>query len=231
MGHFSLYSFKGSMAFNRQSRSVIYGIVYSQLDKFGSAFYESISPVWFYKSAIPYPHQASPSSSHPHAAESRRDHFAEVPHQTLSGDLCHQVCVMDRDQSRDIPKERQQQSGVRRVSKRFPFKLYGCTEPFLNEYGSSFAYHPSTWICKIQGLHLGWVPTASDVLQFRIVWMINWSVLDCRLRTVYLLLLTTALGGCWLLEQPSGSLLQYFPFYRQFLCNLYYAHGGSAVEG
>lgn len=50
-----------------------------------------------------------------------------------------------------------------------------------------------------------------------------------RLRTVLLCLVTTALGGCWWIEQPGGSCMRFFPPFRQLLTNLYNAVGGTAV--
>ena len=45
-----------------------------------------------------------------------------------------------------------------------------------------------------------------------------------KFRTVFLLLLTTALGGCWALEQPNGSCLQYFPPFRDLMAMMYNAN-------
>ena len=48
-------------------------------------------------------------------------------------------------------------------------------------------------------------------------------------RTCALILLTTALGGAWSLEQPSGSLLEFYPTWRfimMMICNI---SGPSAV--
>ena len=40
-----------------------------------------------------------------------------------------------------------------------------------------------------------------------------------------LLILTTCLGGCWVLEQPSGSTLEFYPTFRWVIAQLF-AHGG-----
>ena len=50
-----------------------------------------------------------------------------------------------------------------------------------------------------------------------------------KLRTILLCLVTTALGGCYFVEQPGGSCLRFFPPFRQLLMNLYQAEGGTAV--
>ena len=42
-------------------------------------------------------------------------------------------------------------------------------------------------------------------------------------RTILLCYLTTILGGVWLLEQPSGSVLEYHPTFRQMLLDHYLA--------
>ena len=48
-------------------------------------------------------------------------------------------------------------------------------------------------------------------------------------RTSYLCLLTTALGGTWFLEQPGGSMYEYFIPFRELLLALYQNHGSSAA--
>ena len=48
-------------------------------------------------------------------------------------------------------------------------------------------------------------------------------------RTTLLCYLTTALGGVWLLEQPSGSVLEYHPSFRQMLLHHFLARGMQCV--
>lgn len=48
-------------------------------------------------------------------------------------------------------------------------------------------------------------------------------------RTCYLCMLVTALGGCWVLEQPGGSTFQYFPPFRDLLLFCYMNQRGTAV--
>ncbi|CAK9003810.1 Uncharacterized protein SCF082_LOCUS7912 [Durusdinium trenchii] len=48
-------------------------------------------------------------------------------------------------------------------------------------------------------------------------------------RTVFLCMVTTCLGGCWVLEQPGGSCLQFFPAWRDLCANLMRASGAEAV--
>ena len=52
---------------------------------------------------------------------------------------------------------------------------------------------------------------------------------DCDARTVCLILLTTALGGVWTLEQPNGSLLEYYPVFRMMMRSIYECGGPNAV--
>lgn len=48
-------------------------------------------------------------------------------------------------------------------------------------------------------------------------------------RLCLLLMLVTALGGCWVVEQPELSVLEFFPPYQTLLAALYQASGGTAV--
>ncbi|CAE7655431.1 unnamed protein product [Symbiodinium sp. CCMP2592] len=41
--------------------------------------------------------------------------------------------------------------------------------------------------------------------------------------------LITACGGCWILEQPSGSLMEYYPTWRHLLVALFQVDGMGAV--
>lgn len=52
---------------------------------------------------------------------------------------------------------------------------------------------------------------------------------DACLRTCTLLLLTMALGGFWSLEQPSGSLLEFYPTWRFILQSAVNCGGPFAV--
>ena len=56
------------------------------------------------------------------------------------------------------------------------------------------------------------------------------SIRNCLFcRTSLLVLLTTALGGVWTLEQPSGSVLEYYPTWREVMCNIFRTGGDHAV--
>ncbi|CAK8994219.1 unnamed protein product [Durusdinium trenchii] len=56
------------------------------------------------------------------------------------------------------------------------------------------------------------------------------SILKCApQRTIHLLLLVTALGGVWGLEQPNSSCLGFYPAFREFLTVIMESHGSSAV--
>ena len=48
-------------------------------------------------------------------------------------------------------------------------------------------------------------------------------------RTVLLILLTVATNGTFVLEQPSGSLVEYFPRFRWLLQQLVAAGGNAAA--
>lgn len=50
-----------------------------------------------------------------------------------------------------------------------------------------------------------------------------------RARTCLLVLLVTALGGVWTLEQPSGSLLEFYPAWREVMCNIFRCGGEYAA--
>ena len=50
------------------------------------------------------------------------------------------------------------------------------------------------------------------------------------LRTILLLLVTTAFEGCWVLEQPNGSSFRYFPAFREFMLAMLKACGSSAAQ-
>lgn len=49
-------------------------------------------------------------------------------------------------------------------------------------------------------------------------------------RTCLLLLLCTALGGVWILEQPSGSLLPFYPAFREVMQSIFETGGIQAVR-
>ena len=49
-------------------------------------------------------------------------------------------------------------------------------------------------------------------------------------RTGALVLLSTALGGVWSVEQPGGSLMEYFPTWRQVVQNIFSIGGPYAVS-
>ena len=62
----------------------------------------------------------------------------------------------------------------------------------------------------------------------------NWlqpvvSCLHSRRRTCTLVVLCTALGGAWSLEQPSGSLLEFYPTWRFILASIFRCGGDRAV--
>ena len=50
-----------------------------------------------------------------------------------------------------------------------------------------------------------------------------------ELRTCLLIMLTTALGGAWMLEQPENSVLEYFPPFLTMISNMFKAHGKTSV--
>ncbi|CAE7261921.1 unnamed protein product [Symbiodinium sp. CCMP2592] len=59
------------------------------------------------------------------------------------------------------------------------------------------------------------------------------SVIEANMmleRTTLLLLLATALQGCWVVEQPGSSTLEYYPCFRYVLCKLAEVHGSMAVS-
>ena len=58
----------------------------------------------------------------------------------------------------------------------------------------------------------------------------RWHKLLRPPRSVLLCWLTTALGGCFLLEQPSGSMLQFYPTFREMLLTHYLAMGFQCVQ-
>ena len=58
--------------------------------------------------------------------------------------------------------------------------------------------------------------------------MVWFSAPLCR-RTSLLVLLCCALGGVWTLEQPSGSLLEYYPTWRETMNNIFRVGGPFAV--
>ena len=48
-------------------------------------------------------------------------------------------------------------------------------------------------------------------------------------RTGLLVLLATALGGVWTLEQPEGSLLKFYPSWREVMNNVFRCGGEYAA--
>ena len=48
-------------------------------------------------------------------------------------------------------------------------------------------------------------------------------------RVCLLLMLVTALGGCWVVEQPDLSVLEFFPPFQSLCSALFEANGGSAA--
>ena len=55
------------------------------------------------------------------------------------------------------------------------------------------------------------------------------AVLSAR-RMCALVLLTTCLGGAWTVEQPGGSLMEFFPTWRFVMQNLFRVGGPEAVR-
>ena len=49
-------------------------------------------------------------------------------------------------------------------------------------------------------------------------------------RTICLIIMITALGGSWVLEQPGLSAAEYYPWFRDTLTALYESQLGSAVS-
>ena len=49
-------------------------------------------------------------------------------------------------------------------------------------------------------------------------------------RTICLIIVITALGGSWVLEQPGLSAAEYYPWFRDILTALYESQLGSAVS-
>ena len=49
-------------------------------------------------------------------------------------------------------------------------------------------------------------------------------------RTCLMVLLCTALGGVWTLEQPSGSVLEYYPCWRECIASIFACGGDRAVQ-
>ena len=67
-----------------------------------------------------------------------------------------------------------------------------------------------------------------DRLHFSWVWEVaprHWMP-----RTAVLCLLSTALGGVWSVEQPGGSLMEYFPTWREVVQNIFSIGGPHAVS-
>ena len=60
-------------------------------------------------------------------------------------------------------------------------------------------------------------------------WFMWFSNLHPSTRLCLLLLVVTALGGTWMVEQPDQSVLEYFPPFQSVLAQLYEAFGGTAV--
>jgi hypothetical protein len=50
--------------------------------------------------------------------------------------------------------------------------------------------------------------------------LVPFPVSLCPCRSVLLILLTTSLGGAWLLEQPQNSTMEFYPTFRAMLLNL-----------
>ncbi|CAE7279444.1 unnamed protein product [Symbiodinium microadriaticum] len=50
-------------------------------------------------------------------------------------------------------------------------------------------------------------------------------------RTVVLMYLVTVVGGIWLLEQPGGSCLEFYPCFRDLLSAHWNVSGALAVLG
>ena len=61
------------------------------------------------------------------------------------------------------------------------------------------------------------------------LWTSLVMVIVSALRTIFLCMVTTALQGCWVIEQPGGSCFRYFPAFREFLLAMMKSCGGSAV--
>ena len=58
---------------------------------------------------------------------------------------------------------------------------------------------------------------------------IPWPLYFLFARSCLMILLATALGGAWSLEQPSGSLAEYHPSFREMLRNIFDIGGPTAV--
>ena len=51
-----------------------------------------------------------------------------------------------------------------------------------------------------------------------------------RPRTSLLVMLVTAMGGTWALEQPNGSCFEFFPAFQQVVLNMMTANKGPAAQ-
>ena len=101
------------------------------------------------------------------------------------------------------------------VSQCFSIQLHGA-------WGAGFLYTQDSLIISflrflVKAENVCWSPIYSCLLQPQ-----------PNLRTTYLAMLTTR--RLLVSRTALSSVLEFFPIFRDFLCKLFYAHGGSCLE-
>ena len=65
---------------------------------------------------------------------------------------------------------------------------------------------------------------------FFVVYTHGRSILLMRGRVCLLCILTTSLGGVWILEQPHGSVVEFHPAWRRLCASLFAVDGVGSVS-
>ena len=97
-----------------------------------------------------------------------------------------------------------------------------------------FDFNLFNWqIFNFQGSGLYRWPMINSKIELSILYFVKWGFTPwCwGLRTCLLLLLVTALGGAWLLEQPENSVLEFFPPFQTLLKMMFETCNATAVAG
>ena len=127
------------------------------------------------------------------------------------GDLCGEVCKLDSSKPRNIGKGPVCKFGYIWAAKRRFIQHYDSKDSRCNIYiCDKFEFSMTVTLAHPKRTKNGF--------QFAL-----------HLRTCLLCLLTTALGGCWALEQPELSAVEFFPPFLTLLASLFESYGETAA--
>ena len=104
------------------------------------------------------------------------------------------------------------------------FKSRWCLDMFWNQTQVNFRLESLMYIWNLLSSH-----DACSIHSNNSSYQSQVDSRPLRARTCLLVLLVTALDGVWTLEQPSGSLLEFYPAWREVMCNIFRCGGEYAA--